>query len=122
MATEATREWRWWRKEAGSRAKALEEFQSLPVDVQASLDVLMDRHRRNQSRLKDVDHLGDGIYELRYRRGNNHYRLLFCKWGPHLVALTVFYKNQRATPRRDVERAQDRRTAWYDEFGEQPDT
>jgi len=59
------------------------------------------------------------MYELRYRKGNNHYRLLFFLWGPHCVGVSAFYKNQQATPKSDVETAKTRRAQWHDSFGKE---
>src|SRR4051812_7985934 len=76
------RQWKFWRAQLGARPKALEELQSLPEKPKAELFSKMDRYMKGESRAHDVDHLGDGIYEIRYRQGNNQYRVLFFMWGP----------------------------------------
>jgi len=106
------RSWVWFRTDPAGRSPALEEFERLPAEPRAGLATRMERYRDGTSRFKDVDSLGDGIYELRCRHLNNEYRLLFTLWGPRCVALTVFSKNQRATPQRDLDRAQTRAAAW----------
>ncbi|GLY35761.1 toxin [Amycolatopsis sp. NBRC 101858] len=119
-ALPVTRHWIWWRSQPGARPKAREELESLPTKPQADLAAKIDRYRKGESRAHDVDHLGDGIYEIRHRQGNNHYRVLFFMWGPHWVALTAFYKNQQKTPATDKNRAHKRMTQWCQTFGDQP--
>ncbi|WP_419197611.1 type II toxin-antitoxin system RelE/ParE family toxin [Microbispora hainanensis] len=82
----------------------------------------VDRYLKGESRFKDVDSLGDGIFELRHRHLNNHYRVLFMLWGPHCVALTAFYKNQAKTPKADLDRAKARAARWREVFGKEPAT
>jgi phage-related protein len=100
--------------------KAREEFEELPVDGRAGLAKKIERYLEGQSRYKDVDNLGDGIFELRHRHLNNHYRVLFMLWGPHCVALTAFYKNQQKTPKSDLDRARSRADRWRELFGKEP--
>jgi phage-related protein len=78
------------------------------------------RYLEGTNRRSDVDHLGDGLFELRTRVGSNHYRVIFFLWGDHCVALTAFYKNQQQTPSRLIQRAQDRRRSWLATFGRLP--
>ena len=80
----------------------------------------MQRYRDGLARRQDVDHLGDGIYELRYRHGNDQFRMLFIFWGPHLVALTAFQKKQAKTPKVDHDRAQGRAKRWREAYGTEP--
>lgn len=118
----ATRIWRWWRREAEAAPRCREEFEDLPSDVQARLYENIRRYLAGESRRQDVDHLGGGIFEIRYRKGNNHYRVLFMKWGHVSVGLTAFYKNTRATPTPALRRAKQRAKQWTDTFGAQPPT
>ena len=80
----------------------------------------MQRYRDGQTRRHDVDSMGDGIFELRYRYGTERFRLLFMLWGPHLVALTVFQKKQAKTPKVDLDRARSRAKHWRQVFGTEP--
>ncbi len=114
------RRWLWWRSGPGARAKGLEEFEALPVEGRAGLAVRIDRYVKGETRFKDVDALGDGIYELRHRHGSNHFRVLFLLWGPHCVGLTAFYKNQQSTPKPDLDRARRRAEAWRSAYGKEP--
>jgi phage-related protein len=114
------RKWIWFRNDRGGRLKAREEFDALPAVPRAALAVRIDRYLNGDSRFKDVDSLGEGILELRHRHLNNHYRVLFMLWGPHCVALTAFYKNQRATPKTDLDRAKARAKRWREVFGSEP--
>lgn len=108
--------WIWYRLEVEGRSRAQEEFDDLPPAGQGRLLAVVRRFIDGEARRKDVDHLGDGIYELRTRVGNDHYRVLFSNWGPNWVALTAFYKNQQATPKQDLDRAKDRRDRWEAKF------
>lgn len=114
------RRWLWWRKERDGRPKAKEEFEGLPLEGRAGLAKRVERYLAGESRYKDVDSLGDGIFELRCRHQNNHFRVLFMLWGRHCVALTAFYKNQKQTPKADVERAKSRAKRWCAVFGKEP--
>lgn len=100
--------WVWWPNKAGQRSRAQEEFLDLPPQAQGELTDRMKRFLEGRTRYKDVDDLGDGIKELRIRLSNNHYRVLLFVDGRDLVALTCFYKNQRATPTTDLDRAKRR--------------
>lgn len=115
------RAWLWFRNEDGGRLKAREEFEQLPTAGQAGLALRVDRYLKGESRYKDVDSLGGGIFELRHRHLNNHYRVLFMLWGRHCVALTAFYKNQQQTPKADVDRARTRAARWVELFGDTPE-
>jgi phage-related protein len=117
---EHPRTWAWFRTTRDAESSPVErDFLKLPEAAQAALWAAMKRHAVDESRRKDVDHLGDGIYEIRTRIGNNHYRVLFFRWGPKLVALAAFYKNQRTTPKQDIETAKKRRTRWREAFGDE---
>ena len=80
----------------------------------------MQRYRDGQARRQDVDHLGDGIYELRYRHGSDQFRVLFMFWGPRLIVLTAFQKKQAKTPKIDHDRARTRAKHWRQAFGTDP--
>ena len=101
---------------------ARKEFDALNVDGRAGLAKKMQRYRDGQTRGRDVDSLGDGIFELRYRHSSDRFRLLFMLWGPHLVALTAFQKKQAKTPKIDLDRARARAKQWRQAFGSEPDT
>lgn len=113
--------WLWFRTEPGARRSAREEFEKLPTAGRAGLAVVIERFRTGTSRRKDVDSLGSGLYELRYRFGNNHFRVIFTWWGPHCVGLTVFFKNQQKTSKTDLDRARNRAARWRAAFGDEPD-
>lgn len=68
----------------------------------------------------DIKPIRDDILELRWRQGNNHFRILFFRWGKYPVALTAFYKNQQKTPKAKIETALDRQKAWKRTFGDTP--
>lgn len=114
------RRWIWFRSQSDGRSPALEEFRALDVNGRAGLTKKMQRYRDGQSRRQDVDHLGDGLYELRSRHGSDQFRLLFTFWGPHLVALTAFQKKQAKTPKVEHDRARGRARRWREVFGTEP--
>lgn len=105
-------DWIWWPNRKGERSRAEEEFADLPPEVQGELADRIKRFVEGRSRFKDVGDLGDGIKELRYRFGSNHYRVLFFIEGRTCVGLTCFYKNQQKTEKNDLRRAK-RRKADY---------
>src|SRR5664280_2866223 len=109
--------WLWFRLAVDARSPAEEEFKSLPVAGRAGLAKLVERFLAGESRYKDVSSLGDGLLELRYRQGNDHYRVLFFRHGANYVALTAFYKNQQRTPKADVDRARQRARRWIEVYG-----
>jgi phage-related protein len=93
----------------GRRSRAEEEFFKLPAIVQGEMLTRIKRLIDGETRFKDVDDLGDGIKELRYRHKNNHYRILFFVDGRDCVGLTCFFKNQQKTDKADLYRAKQRR-------------
>lgn len=115
-----TRRWIWFRHDVDGRLIVREEFAALDVDGRAGLTKRMQRYRDGESRAKDVDALGDGIFELRHRVKNVRFRLLFMHWGPHLVALAAFPKDQPKTPKLDLDKAKRRARRWVEVFGDKP--
>jgi phage-related protein len=118
-AQAARRKWLWYRTDSG-RVVARDEYDALPERARAGLSNAIERYLTGQSRRKDVDFLGRGIYEIRHRYSNNHHRVLFTLWGQSCVALTAFYKNQQKTPKTDLNRAIDRARRWRDANGDEP--
>jgi phage-related protein len=114
------RKWHWFRTERDGRPLCLDELKELPTEARAGLSKCIQRYLARESRRQDVDALGDGIFELRHRHLNNHYRILFMHWGPDCVGLTAFYKNQQATPKSDIDRAKRRAARWREIFGDAP--
>jgi phage-related protein len=98
----------WWPNQKDRRSAAQEEFTDLPARAQGELLERMMRFEQGRTRANDLDNLGGGIKELRVRIGSNPYRVLFFIDGRIPVALTCFHKNQRRTPRRDLNRAKKR--------------
>ena len=116
------RTWLWFRTAIDARSPVEKDFFRLPVDAVATLQTKMMRFAHGESRRDDVDHLGDGILEIRGRAGSAQYRVLFFVWGPHLVALSAFHKNQRSTPKQDLDTARARRSRWRAVFGDERST
>lgn len=105
-------DWVWWPNEKSRRSRAEEEFLALPPLVQGELLTRIKRLLDGETRYKDVDDLGGGIKELRYRYGNNHYRVLFFVSDRTCVGVTCFYKNQQKTEKTDLDRAKQRRSKY----------
>jgi len=101
-------DWHWWRASDGGRPIVWEAFGSLPGTAQAGLLSVMQAWLDGSARYKEVAPIGDGLYELRHRELNNHYRVLFCIEGDVCVALHCFYKNQRKCPPSDLNLARKR--------------
>ena len=55
-----------------------------------------------------VRSLGDGLWEVRIRLQNRIARILFVLDGSTMVLLHAFIKKQQATPKQDLDTAQDR--------------
>ena len=60
-------------------------------------------------RRPDADILDDGIYELRIRVGTIQYRILYFFHGQEAVVLAHFIVKEKKVPRKDIERAKERR-------------
>ena len=106
-------DWVWWPNTEGRRSPALKEFRKFPPAVQGEMAALIQRFLKGESRRHDMTNMGQGLKELRYRTGNNHYRILFFVADGRLcVALTCFYKNQNKTEQTDLERAKTRRDSY----------
>jgi phage-related protein len=114
------RKWIWFRPDKDGTPVCKKEFDDLPASGKGRLLAVMQRYLAGEQRRQDVDHLGDGLYELRTRVGNNHFRVLFFFWGADCVGLTAFYKNQQQTPTQDKKRAEKRRIQWKQTFGSPP--
>ena len=103
-------DWVWWPNEPSRRSRAEEEFRAnFPPPVKAEMLTRIGRLLDGDTRSMDVKDLGGGIKELRYRTGNNHYRILFAVFDKTCVGLTCFYKNQQRTEKVDLDRAKSRR-------------
>jgi phage-related protein len=52
-----------------------------------------------------AEHLGDGIYELRAKRGRVHYRILYFFCGRNIACLTHGFTKEGAIPPAEIDRA-----------------
>jgi phage-related protein len=112
--------WQFFRASTDGRCILEKELDRLPRYARAAMIVLMSQYVSDAVPAGAVKRVRDNIFELRWRQGNNHFRILFFRWGPHPVALSAFYKNQRKTPKAKIETALDRLKAWKETFGDQP--
>lgn len=112
--------WLFFRTSAEGRPVFRKELDKLPDQAVAALIVLMDQYVAGQLAAHNLKLIRDDIYELRWRQGNNHFRVLFFRWGPHPVALTAFQKKQQKTPKTRIITAFERQKIWIKAFGEAP--
>ncbi|WP_282005978.1 type II toxin-antitoxin system RelE/ParE family toxin [Propioniciclava sinopodophylli] len=101
-------DWHWWRASADGRCATLKEFEKLPPSAQGALLEIMKSWREGRTGRKEVNSLGGGIFELRHREGNNHFRVLYYVDGRVGVVLRSFYKNQQKCPPSELETARQR--------------
>lgn len=99
--------WHWWCASDGGRSAAEEKFFDLPGDVRIAIATIMRKWLRGECTRREHAPI-DGLHELRYRNGNNHYRILFTTEGRRCVALHAFYKNQQQTEKKDLDVAKKR--------------
>ena len=59
----------------------------------------------NQLRRPDCDYLKDGIYELRARVGNVHYRVLYSFIGKQVVLLSHGCTKEKKVPEKEIRKA-----------------
>jgi len=65
---------------------------------------------------KFFKHLEDGIYEIRIDRGGNIFRIFaFFDDNKLVVLLHGFQKKSQKTPRKEIERAKNLRSNYYEE-------
>ncbi len=102
-------DWHWWCATVGGRNIAFSEFERLPAAAQGELLSLMEAWLLGNTASKEVGSLGQGLLELRYRSGNNHFRVLFYIDGRVSVAVHCFYKNQQKCPKKDLDLARSRK-------------
>lgn len=121
-AEEARQDGRWlfYRASAEGRPIFSKELDKLPDQAVAALIVLMEQYRAGQVPSHDVKQIRGDIFELRWRQGNNQFRVLFFRWGPHSVALLAFQKKQQKTPKAQIATAIGRQKIWKETFGESP--
>lgn len=91
--------WKFFRASVDGRPVFKKEFDKLPDQARAALIVLMQRYLVGDLAAGSIKPIRGDILELRWHEANNHFRVLFFRWGQHPVALTAFYKNQQKTPK-----------------------
>lgn len=98
-------------------AQAEREFDKFPEAMQGNFLDLIERvlDRQTRAGAGDVKPVERGIYELRDRYKNNHYRVFWFVHARVCVAVTCFYKNSQKTERKDIDRAIARRKAYLRE-------
>lgn len=84
--------WKFFRASVDGRPVFKKEFDKLPDQARAALIVLMQRYLVGDLAAGSIKPIRGDILELRWHEANNHFRVLFFRWGQHPVALTAFYK------------------------------
>lgn len=112
--------WLFFRASAEGRQVFRKELEQLPEQAAAALIVLMQQYIDGQLAVHNLKPIRDGILELRWRQGSNHFRVLFFRWGPHAVALTALQKKQQKTPKTRIAKAIERQKNWKKAVGEAP--
>jgi phage-related protein len=94
--------------------QAEKEFDKFPDVMQGNFFDLIQRvlDRQTRAGAGDVKSVHRGIFELRDRHKNNHYRVLWFVHDRVCVAVTCFYKNTQKTEKKDIDRAIARRKAY----------
>ncbi len=59
-----------------------------------------------------ADHLGNGVYELRFRSERIEYRILYFFYGAEAVLTNAFVKKTTRLPKEEIDRAISRRAQW----------
>lgn len=89
------------------------ELKGLPNTARAVLLATMNAYRHGRALPRQVDHLGDGIYEIRITDKGNEYRVLFHHpVARYAVALHAFQKKTQKTPPAKIKLAKRRRSIW----------
>lgn len=86
----------------------LDEFKKQPQKLQESILAKLKRVREEgyRVRMPTVEHLEDGLYELRVKSERNNYRILFFFYNQRAILLPdIHHKDQRKLPRRIIEKA-----------------
>ena len=63
----------------------------------------------HELRRPDADYVGNGLYELRVRRGHVNFRLIYCFHGREIVVLLHALTKEDRLPETDLRRALDRK-------------
>lgn len=94
--------------------QAEREFDKFPDGIQGNFFDLIERvlDRQTRSGAGDVKAVDRGIFELRDRYKNNHFRVFWFVHNSVCVAVTCFYKNTQKTEKKDIDRAIARRKAY----------
>jgi phage-related protein len=109
-----------YEKENGEKPVS-EWLDSLPP--KGSSKVLEDIEKLEQFGLRwgmpHVRHMGDGIWELRTKQGNNIYRVFMFRWYDTILVLTHgLTKKSEQTPKGEIKRAIRYRDDWLKRKGE----
>lgn len=104
---------RWFAPGGETEPVSKREFKSLSKEGQAALATKIKRLAKAEIGLQDLRHVQGEIYEIRTQVGNNHFRAMVIQDSPvHFIILSCFYKNQNKTPKKEMEKAQQRLRRW----------
>lgn len=74
--------WKFFRASVDGRPVFKKEFDKLPDQARAALIVLMQRYLVGDLAAGSIKPIRGDILELRWHEANNHFRVLFFRWGP----------------------------------------
>jgi hypothetical protein len=96
-------------KESDNSVPLREWMNSIPQKAREKCIAKVDRLKMfgNELRRPDCDMLTDGIYELRARLGNVHYRILYAFCGKNIVLLSHGCTKIDKVPQKEIRKAFD---------------
>jgi phage-related protein len=94
-------------QEQKSQVPLLDWLDGLPSIAQDKCIALVEKlaEMRYELRRPHCDILRDGIYELRARHGNVHYRILYAFIGRNIVLLSHGFTKEKKVPNKEINRA-----------------
>jgi phage-related protein len=94
-------------QEQKSQVPLLDWLDGLPSIAQDKCIALVEKlaEMGYELRRPHCDILRDGIYELRARHGNVHYRILYAFIGRNIVLLSHGFTKEKKVPNKEINRA-----------------
>ncbi|WP_311342602.1 type II toxin-antitoxin system RelE/ParE family toxin [Corynebacterium riegelii] len=104
---------RWYAPGGESDPVSKREFKALSKEGQGALGAKLKRLAKAEIGLQDLRHIRGELYEVRVQVGGNHYRAMLIQDSPvHYIILSCFFKNQRKTPKTELQKAEQRLKNW----------
>ncbi|WP_423777120.1 type II toxin-antitoxin system RelE/ParE family toxin [Corynebacterium riegelii] len=104
---------RWYAPGGESDPVSKREFKALSKEGQGALGAKLKRLAKAEIGVQDLRHIRGELYEVRVQVGGNHYRAMLIQDSPvHYIILSCFFKNQRKTPKTELQKAEQRLKNW----------